>query len=139
MFLRAGSLYVYRSYGIHTCANVVTGDEGSAAAVLLRAVAPLEGLAAIRLARPGVRRDRDLTSGPGRLCQALGVLLEHDGLDLFDRSAPVRLEGLRGPGGPVSRSTRIGISRAADRPWRFWLEGDPYVSAHRRPLPPEAT
>lgn len=128
MFGGPGLLYVYRSYGIHACANVVTGVEGSGSAVLLRAVAPRSGLEEMRGARPAARRDVDLTSGPGRLCQALGITLAHDGVDLFDPASPVQLAGDVGPPGEVGVSGRVGITREVERPWRFWLVGDPHVS-----------
>lgn len=131
MFLSPGTLYVYRSYGIHACANVVTGREGQGSAVLVRALAPARGIEEMRRSRPAARRDVELTSGPGRLCEALGITLDHDGLDLFDPRAPVRLLGEVGPSGPVEVSGRVGISRAVERPWRFWLAGDPHVSRHR--------
>lgn len=131
MFGPPGRLYVYRSYGIHACANVVTGEAGRGAAVLVRAVAPLRGIDAMRRARSAARRDVDLTSGPGKLCQALGIDLAHDGVDLFDPASPVRLCGAAGPPGEVAVSSRVGISREVERPWRYWLVGDPHVSRHR--------
>lgn len=131
MFAEPGVLYVYRSYGIHACANVVTGEPGVGAAVLVRAVSPVSGIEEMRAARPAARTDLQLTSGPGRLCQALGITLGDDGVDLFDPAAPVRLEGAVGPAGEVSVSGRVGISRETERPWRFWPTGDPYVSRHR--------
>lgn len=132
MFGRAGTLYVYRSYGIHACANVVTGPEGEGSAVLVRAVAPVSGLERMRAARPAARTDRDLARGPGRLCEALGITFEHDGCDLFDPASPVRLEGGSAtPLAEVGTSGRIGISREQDRPWRFWVLDDPNVSAFR--------
>ena len=128
MFGRAGLLYVYRSYGIHACANVVTGEAGTGSAVLLRAVAPGRGIEAMRAARGPERRDHELTSGPGRLCEALGIGLDDDGADLFDPASRVRLEGVVGPAGEVAASGRVGISREVERPWRFWLVGEPHVS-----------
>lgn len=116
MFLEGGHLYVYRSYGIHWCANVVTGAEGNGQAVLIRAGEVLEG-AEVAVARRG--RPSPLASGPGMLTQALGVAAEHDGHMLAE--PPVRLL----PGGPVEYVTgrRIGISRAKERPWRFLSVG----------------
>jgi DNA-3-methyladenine glycosylase len=129
MFGAPGRLYVYRSYGIHWCANVVCEPAGVGAAVLLRALEPTHGLETMRLRR---RLDdpRLLCSGPGRLTQALGITHEHDGLGL-DRP-PFQLVA---PDGPVEvvASARIGISRAGDRPWRYVLSGSPFVS--RRPPP----
>jgi DNA-3-methyladenine glycosylase len=128
MFGPVGRLYVYRSYGIHWCANVVAhGDEG-AGAVLLRAIEPVRGLAAMRLDRPAARRDEDLGSGPGKLCQALGILGEHGDTDLLAPGAPVQLRSDGTP--PPERPTvgpRIGISVAVEVPWRFGVPG----SRHR--------
>jgi DNA-3-methyladenine glycosylase len=127
MFGLAGHLYVYRSYGIHWCANVVCDIDGVAGAVLLRGVAPLTGTDAMRRAR-GVA-DRELTNGPGKLCQALGIDGTFDGADLTGEDPRLRL--VRGdtppPADPVV-TTRIGISRAIDRPWRWHVPGDPNVS-----------
>lgn len=122
MFGSAGTLYVYLSYGIHHCANVVTGPPGDGQAVLIRAVEPLEITPAMRAARPKARRDVDLTNGPGKLCAALGINLEHDRANLLERSSEVRLEiGQRISKGAISTSTRIGISKATELPWR-WQE-----------------
>jgi len=138
MFGRAGLLYVYRSYGVHWCANVVCGDEGQGVAVLLRALQPCDGLADMRAARTAGRRaaspalaDRDLCRGPGRLTQALGIGGEHDGADLLTGDRGVRLEddGLRPS--QVSQGVRIGISVALDRPWRWWVTGAAEVSGRR--------
>ncbi len=120
MFGPPGTLYVYRSYGLHWCANVVCGPEGEAAAVLARAVAPLTGLDGMRRDRPRARRDRDLADGPGKLCAALGVTGADDGSDLLDVDARVRLvrDGVAPPDRPVV-TTRVGISRGVDLPWRF--------------------
>jgi DNA-3-methyladenine glycosylase len=115
MFGPAGSLYVYRSYGIHWCMNVVVGAEGVASAVLLRGGVPTHGIASMVERR---NRETNLADGPGKLCQALGVNGSHDGVDL--RKGPVRL--LPGPGlegRTVERTPRIGISRATERLWRF--------------------
>jgi DNA-3-methyladenine glycosylase len=129
MFGPPGFLYVYFTYGMHWCANVVCGVDGVASAVLIRAVAPTAGLDDMRLARPAARRDRDLTNGPAKLCQALGITGADNGTDLLARSAPVRLldDGTPPPKRP-GRGTRIGISVAQDKRWRWWVAGDPYVS-----------
>lgn len=120
MFARAGLLYVYRSYGIHWCANLVTGAEGHASAVLVRAVEPLSGIEGMRRDRPQARRDADLANGPGKLCAALGITGDHDGVDLLDGDAPVRwLTDHTPPPRRVLNTPRVGISRAADLPWRF--------------------
>ena len=129
MFGAPGFAYVYRSYGVHWCLNFVCEAEGVASAVLIRALEPTEGLDAMR-ARRGLDDPRLLCSGPGRLCQALGITGEHDGLPLdrppFQVDARAREEQvLTGP--------RIGITRAADRPWRYGLAGSTYLSRSLRP------
>jgi DNA-3-methyladenine glycosylase len=130
MFLPGGHAYVYRSYGIHWCLNFVTGEEGEASAVLIRALEPLQGLDTMR-ARRGLDDVRLLAAGPGRLCQALAITREHDGLPLdappFDlRPRPEPVEVVVG--------TRIGITKAVDRPWRYGLAGSRFVSrAFRAP------
>jgi DNA-3-methyladenine glycosylase len=124
MFGPAGVAYVYRSYGIHWCLNFVCEEEGSAAAVLLRALQPVKGLGVMRRRR-GVADERLLCSGPGRLCEALAVTHAHNGrrLDrppfaLFAR--PGAVEVVTGP--------RIGLTKAIDLPWRYGLAGSPFLS-----------
>jgi DNA-3-methyladenine glycosylase len=131
MFGPPGRLYCYFSYGMHVCANVVVGEEGTAAAVLLRAGEVVEGLDVARERRPGVR-DRDLARGPARLCRTLAIALADDGDDLAH--GPVRLELAPGPPDPadVASGPRVGLRLAPDRPWRFWLAGEPSVSPYRR-------
>ncbi|BBZ04175.1 putative 3-methyladenine DNA glycosylase [Mycolicibacterium chitae] len=129
MFGPAGRLYTYRSHGIHVCANVVCGPDDTAAAVLLRAGVITDGIAAARRRRGDVA-DRALGRGPGNLCSALGIAMSDNGVDVFDAASPVRLE-LGDPGDSVS-GPRVGVSKAADRPWRFWLADHPEVSAYRR-------
>ena len=128
MFGPPGRAYVYRSYGIHWCLNLVCEAEGVANAVLVRALEPTHGLDAMRLRR-GLEDPRLLCSGPGRLCQALGVTREHDGLAL-DRP-PFELLSAEGPV-EVVRGPRIGITRAAGLPWRYAEAGSRFLS---RPLP----
>src|SRR6185295_1426479 len=128
MFGPPGFAYVYRSYGIHWCLNFVCEEEGSASAVLVRALEPLAGLDLMR-ARRGVEDERLLCSGPGRLCQALAVTREHDGLAL-DRP-PFELLEAEGPVEVVS-GPRIGITRAVELQWRFAESGSRFLS---RPLP----
>lgn len=132
MFGPPGHLYVYFSYGVHWCANVVCRTDGVAAAVLLRALHPLDGLDAMRAARPAAKRDRDLCSGPGRLCQALGINREHNGADLVRGDAGVTIldDGLAPPADPVN-DTRIGLRAGAELPWRWYVPGDPNVSRTR--------
>jgi DNA-3-methyladenine glycosylase len=124
MFLPGGHAYVYRSYGIHWCLNFVCQDEGVASAVLIRAVEPTQGLEAMR-ARRDVDEPRLLMSGPGRLCQALGITREHDGLPL-DR-APFELQARRTEP-ELLVGPRVGITKAADRPWRYGLAGSRFLS-----------
>src|SRR5256712_11060171 len=124
MWGRPGMAYVYFTYGNHYCLNVVTEPEGIAGAVLLRAIEPLEGIEAMRRAR-GIHDDRLLTSGPGRLTQAMAIGRNHNGLDLT--RPPLYLA--RGPtNSAVAASPRIGIRAAADRMWRFYIPGNLYVS-----------
>ena len=132
MFGRPGHLYVYFTYGMHFCANVVCRPDGVAGAVLLRAAAPLEGLEAMRADRPAARRDRDLLNGPGKLCQGLAIDRGDNGADLLGRG-PIRLldDGTQPPRRP-RRGPRVGITVATDRPWRFWVPGDPHVSGPAR-------
>jgi DNA-3-methyladenine glycosylase len=124
MFGPPGHAYVYRSYGIHWCLNLVCEEEGTASAVLLRALEPTHGLETMR-ARRGVDDERLLCAGPGRLCEALAVTREHDGLPL-DRP-PFRLEASAG-GFEVVAGPRVGITRAAELPWRYALAGSRYLS-----------
>jgi DNA-3-methyladenine glycosylase len=130
MFGRAGLLYVYFTYGMHHCMNVVSSDVGEGNAVLLRAAEPLEGIELMRLARgPAARRDRDLLRGPGRLCQGMAIDRSHDGADLVTGDRGIRLyeDGTPPPEMPVV-TTRIGLSAGAERPWRFFVPGSPWVS-----------
>jgi DNA-3-methyladenine glycosylase len=124
MFGRPGHLYVYRSYGIHWCANVVCEPQGVGAAVLLRALEPTHGLETMR-ERRGVQATKLLCSGPGRLAQALGITGAHNGLSL--EKPPFEL---RPPVQPVEVvvSSRIGITRARDLPWRYLAAGSRFVS-----------
>ena len=124
MFGPPGHAYVYRSYGVHWCLNLVCEEEGTAAAVLVRALEPTRGLEAMR-ARRGLTDLRALCSGPGKLCQALGISRAHDGLpldeppfELFAREAEAELA--IGP--------RVGITRGVDQPWRYGLAGSPFLS-----------
>ncbi len=126
MFGPPGFAYVYRSYGIHWCVNLVCGVEGSAAAVLLRGLEPLEGIEKM-VERRGTSEPRLLCSGPGRLCQALGITRDHDGLAL-DR-APFAIH--RAAAAEVVTTPRIGITKAVDQPWRYCERGSRFLS---RPL-----
>jgi DNA-3-methyladenine glycosylase len=140
MFGPSGHAYVYFTYGMHFCVNLVCLPAGTASAVLLRAgrVIAGEGLAAARrpTAGPG---GRDLARGPARLCQALGIDRSRDGTDVCDRGSPLRVLPGPGPAGQgrpaVSQGPRVGVNAAAGRPWRFWLAGDPTVSVYRPHVP----
>ena len=124
-------LYIYRSYGIHHCANVVTGPSEQAAAVLIRAGAVVDGLDLARERRGSLVPDHRLARGPGNLAQALGLTLEDLGTDLLT-SDGVHLGPDVPPADDVLSGPRVGVSRAADVPWRFWLADEPSVSAYRR-------
>jgi DNA-3-methyladenine glycosylase len=143
MFGAAGFLYVYFTYGMHWCANVVCAREGEAAAVLIRALEPTSGLEAMRDARPAARRERDLCNGPAKLCQALGITGSDSGVDLLAPAGSTgRRQGARGRGaGAVrlvddgtppprrpGRGTRVGIKEATDKRWRFWVPDSAYRS-----------
>jgi DNA-3-methyladenine glycosylase len=138
MFGPPGYLYVYRSHGLHWCCNLVTGPEGEASAILLRAGRAVEGRDLARLRRGSSVPDRRLARGPGCMCQALGITGEHDGLDLL--AGGVLTLGAAREGGDatssgthsVERGPRVGVSRAADKQWRFWVAGDDTVSGYRR-------
>ena len=125
MFGPPGHLYVYFTYGMHWCANVVAETDGMAAAVLLRALTPLEGLDAMYAARgPAARRDRDLCSGPAKLTQALGMDGTLDGADLVsgDRGVTIVDDGQPPPPEPAV-TVRVGLSNGAELPWRFCVAG----------------
>ncbi|MET0756762.1 MAG: DNA-3-methyladenine glycosylase [Mycobacterium sp.] len=130
MFGPPGRLYTYRSHGIHVCANVVCATDGVAGAVLLRAAAIEAGIDVARLRRGDSARPAALARGPGNLCRALGITMEDNGIDLFDPESPVRLT--LGDEHDAADGPRVGVSKAADRPWRFWLAGRPEVSPYRR-------
>lgn len=130
MFGPPGRLYTYRSHGIHVCANVACGPDGTAAAVLLRAAVIESGLEVAQSRRGPSARAAALARGPGNLCSALGITMDDNGIDLFDPGSPVRLalnDSLAAVSGP-----RVGVSHAADRPWRLWVQSRPEVSAYRR-------
>ena len=129
MFGEAGRLYVYLSYGIHSCVNVVCDVEGRASAVLLRAGEVVAGEETVRTRRGHVPYAR-LASGPGNLGSALGLTASDSGLVLGGARASL----VGGPSGAAAAGPRVGISRAADTPWRFWLVGEPSVSGSTRPV-----
>ncbi|GAA3700160.1 DNA-3-methyladenine glycosylase [Microlunatus aurantiacus] len=131
MFGPPGHLYVYFTYGMHHCGNVVCGPEGMASGALLRSGEVVDGLEVARRRRGERVRDRDLARGPGRLGQALGLTLADSGADLLG-AGPARLVLGAYPVGAVATGPRVGVSRAADVPWRFWIRDDQYVSSYQR-------
>lgn len=128
MFGPAGHCYVYRSYGMHWCMNIVCGVDGRAAAVLLRAGEVVDGLDVARERRPGIA-DRNLARGPGCLTRALGISYDQDGARLGAAGAPTLVERTVVPS--IERGPRVGISRAVDEQRRFWIAGHPTVSVYR--------
>ncbi len=136
MFGPPGHAYVYLIYGYHYCVNAVCRPKGTGEAVLIRALQPLVGMDAMRRSRP-VRREQQLTSGPAKLCQALGIAKALDGADLCDCASAVwvarneRAEQFAQAQGPVVTTKRVGITRAAELPLRFYLARNPFVSAPR--------
>jgi DNA-3-methyladenine glycosylase len=145
MFGPPGHAYVYFTYGMHWCVNLVCLTPGTASAVLIRAGQVISGvpLATERRsagrARPSSIAERELARGPARLCQALGIDRAQNGLDAVDPSSTLRIRaGAEGAGGSpvqISRGPRVGISVATERPWRFWVTGDPTVSVYRPHVP----
>jgi DNA-3-methyladenine glycosylase len=131
MFGPAGHAYVYFTYGMHFCMNLVCGSSGVASAVLLRAGEVVDGLDIARERRAGAR-DRDLARGPARLTVALGVARDLNGVDVTRRSSPLRvLRGAAVAEELVRRGPRVGVNAAADLPWRLWVDGEPTVSVYR--------
>ncbi|WP_345637780.1 DNA-3-methyladenine glycosylase [Rugosimonospora acidiphila] len=139
MFGPAGYAYVYFTYGMHWCVNVVCGVEGEASAVLLRAGSIVDGLETARARRVAVRRDIDLARGPARLCATLGIDRAFYGTNLLDGSGLGLLLPRDGKVGEIEAGPRVGVTGAHDLPWRFWLKGDPTVSAYRRHVPRRAS
>jgi DNA-3-methyladenine glycosylase len=127
MFGPAGHLYVYFTYGMHTCANVVCGTEGFAAGCLLRAGEVVDGVDLARQRRLG-STDRDLARGPARLCQALDIRLDDNGAALAGGDFELHLGE---PVPEIATGPRVGLRGAPERPWRFWIPGEPSVSAYR--------
>ena len=126
MFGPPGYAYVYRSYGIHWCVNFVCEAEGSASAVLIRALRPTNGLGEMR-ARRGIEDERLLCSGPGKLCQALGITIAHNGLPLDRQPFELRARDHAVPV-KVAVGPRIGITKAVEHPWRYGLRGSRFLS-----------
>lgn len=134
MFGRAGHLYVYFTYGMHHCMNISTETAEIGSAVLLRAAVILVGHEAVRARRGDHHRDRDLLAGPGRLTEGLGIDGGWDGVDVTAPDAPLRVEddGWRPPSDRIRRGPRVGVRKAPDIPWRFWLDGAGEVSRYTR-------
>jgi DNA-3-methyladenine glycosylase len=139
MFRRGGLLYVYFTYGMHFCANVVTGNEGEGTAVLLRAVEPIKGLTVMRrdrLARHNrdwhIPPDHRLCSGPARLCEAFSISRIHNGTDLCGSSIWIGEDPLHASPLPALMTPRIGITKERDAPWRFAVPGHPSVSGRKQ-------
>lgn len=133
MFGPPGFLYVYFTYGMHFCINFVCSPEGECSAVLIRAGEIVEGIELARAARPG-SSDRDLARGPARLTKALGLAREDNGLDLCD-GGPLTVLECESAEFTVASGPRVGVSSAAEVPWRFWIEGDRTVSAYKAHKP----
>ncbi len=134
MFGPPGRLYVYFTYGMHWCANVVCGEEGAASAVLLRAGEVVEGVELARSRRPAARRDTDLARGPARMAQALGLTGADNGI-VLGADGRAQLDPPRRPANGVATGPRVGVAGPGGDgrvfPWRFWLPGEPTVSAYR--------
>jgi DNA-3-methyladenine glycosylase len=134
LFGPPGLAYVYFIYGMYWCFNAVTRERGHGAAVLVRAVSPLDGVELMRRRRPKVRNDRDLTNGPGKLCMAMGIVGTMSGSSLRDGPIVIRA-GEPVPNGDVEVTPRIGIRQAAEWPLRYFVRDDPYVSATPKGFP----
>ncbi len=127
MFWRGGHLYVYFTYGMHFCANVVTGEAGVGHAVLIRAVEPVSGIAGMKRRRNGGHKAEDLTNGPAKFCQAFGIARKENGTDLLGNTIRIAAGEPVRPSLIVS-ATRIGIRLAADKRWRYYIKGNAFVS-----------
>jgi DNA-3-methyladenine glycosylase len=136
MFGEPGHVYVYFTYGMHWCANLVCGPVGRASAVLLRAGEVVSGIDLARSRRPAAKRDAELARGPARLATCLGLTGAHDGLDVAG-AGPLRvLEGRPVPSSEVRTGPRVGVSGPGGvPPWRFWTDGEPTVSVYRPAIP----
>jgi DNA-3-methyladenine glycosylase len=141
MYGPPGHAYVYFTYGMHFCVNVVCMTPGTASAVLMRAGAVITGEDLARRRRPVKGPPRDLARGPARLCQALGIDRAFNGADFCDPASPVRLRTRIGPveESAICTGPRVGVSAAATVPWRFWLDGEPSVSVYRPWVPRRRT
>jgi DNA-3-methyladenine glycosylase len=135
MFGPPGHVYVYFTYGMHFCMNLVCGPLNHPTAVLLRAGEVVEGVELARLRRAAVRSARELARGPARLAEALGVGRADDGADVCGDGPLTILAGDPPPAESVRRGPRVGLRQAPDFPWRFWVDGDPTVSVYRPHVP----
>nr|WP_269329011.1 DNA-3-methyladenine glycosylase [Kineosporia babensis] len=130
-----GHLYVYFTYGMHYCANLVCRPEGTSGGVLLRAGEVVSGLDVARSRRPSSKRDSDLAQGPARLASALGFVREDDGRDVCSGGSLEVLAGKAVPQRRLRSGPRVGVAAGAESPWRYWIDGDPTVSAYRPAVP----
>ena len=128
LFGEAGRSYVYFTYGMHYCFNVVTGDPGEGAAVLVRALEPIDGTNEMRKRRKKAQHEHDLTSGPAKLCQAMNIARAESDMDLLERGGLFLTKGKLRKDETVAVTTRIGITRAREYPWRFFINNNPFVS-----------
>lgn len=128
LFESGGFSYVYFTYGMYYCFNVSTNERDLAEAVLIRGVEPIQGIEFMRTLRPKAKRDRDLTNGPGKLCQAFAIDRRDNAIDLIESDELFLTRGRVAKDESIGVSTRIGISVAIDYPWRFFINGNPYVS-----------
>jgi DNA-3-methyladenine glycosylase len=136
MFGPPGYSYVYFTYGMYFCVNLVCQPVGTASAVLLRAGRVVTGEELARERRPSSRRDTDLASGPARLCLALGIDRAQNGVDVCTQGSPLLVTSTTDSSGKkICQGPRVGISSAAEVPWRYWIDGDPTVSAYRAHVP----
>jgi DNA-3-methyladenine glycosylase len=140
MFGKGGHLYVYFTYGMHFCCNVVTEEAGKGCAVLIRALEPLEGIDVMTSLRSRHQKRppgrNDLCSGPGKVCQAFGIGRQENGIDLCGETVWIAREGGRGSPLRIARSARIGITSGGGHRWRFYAAGNPFVSRKSPPSPP---
>jgi DNA-3-methyladenine glycosylase len=135
MFGEPGHVYVYFTYGMHWCANLVCGPPGVASAVLLRAGEVVDGVEIARSRRVAARSDRDLARGPARLAQTLGLSGDLDGVDACGAGSPRILAGQPADPKAVRSGPRVGVTNGATRPWRFWIDGERSVSTYRPAVP----
>lgn len=139
MFGPPGHLYVYFTYGMHYCMNLVCGPPGKPTGILLRAAEITGGVELARRRRFAAKADRDLARGPARLVEALAVTSADDGADVCGEGPLTVHHGVPAPGELIRMGPRVGLRQAADFPWRFWIDGDPTVSVYRPHVPKRRT